>query len=92
MLVALFKMTYFGAGPYNGKRKKFRGFQVGGAAAQEPSVKQMSFSSKEGRLQGKHLEELDFFDAIAKIYQEPSLEGRSPYCKEVLGDCQRRRS
>jgi hypothetical protein len=55
-------------------------------------VKPMSFSSKEGCLQGKHLEELDFFDAIAKIYQEPSLEGRSPYCKEVLGDCQRRRS
>jgi hypothetical protein len=62
----LSKLAIFGVGPYNGNRKKFRGLQVGGATAQASSVKPMPFSSKEGRLQGKHPEVFEFLDAIAK--------------------------
>jgi hypothetical protein len=62
----LSQLTNFGAGPYNAKRENFRGFQIGGAAAQVTSVKPMLFSSKEGHLQGKHLEVLEFLNAIEK--------------------------
>ena len=62
----LSQLANFGAGPYNGKRKKFRGLKVEGAAAQALSVKSMLLSSIKGRLQGKHLEVFEFLGAIVK--------------------------